>query len=222
MQPYIFICGDGAYLNYRDALRCAGAVPVLASDGIAFQRCGGLLLPGGGDIPGQLDAAERQAIQFFVDAGRPIFGICRGMQALNVFFGGTLYQDIPGHRIAEGDMVHPTSAEGPIRALLGHRPSVNSNHHQAVDRLGTPLVICQRAADGIAEALYHPDLPILGVLLLSLICSCSGEAIRIILFCQPSLLLVEQILKTLEPSFFIYFSLMLAIRITPILYLHPQ
>lgn len=163
MQPFVFICGDGTFDNYRAALNAARATPVTAADGVPPDRCHGLLLPGGGDILGPLDGREHLLIQSFVDTRRPILGICRGMQALNVFFGGTLYQDIPSHRIAQGDMVHLTTADGPIAALLGEHPTVNSNHHQAVERPGDGVVICQRAADGTVEGLYHPDLPILGV-----------------------------------------------------------
>jgi putative glutamine amidotransferase len=166
MQPTICIFGNGSYANYCDALRRAGAVPVVTGDCAEAQRCDGLLLPGGDDIPGDLEPGERRTIQFFLDAGRPILGICRGMQALNVFFGGTLYQDIPGHRIGtggEGDMIHPTDADGLIAELLGDHPAVNSNHHQAVERLGDGLVICQRTADGIAEAFCRHDVPIWGV-----------------------------------------------------------
>ncbi|MBQ2062842.1 MAG: gamma-glutamyl-gamma-aminobutyrate hydrolase family protein [Oscillospiraceae bacterium] len=163
MQPKVYILGEEKYHNYCSALHQAGAEPVLSSDGAAAEPCHGLLLPGGGDIPGDLTPEEYRVIRLFVERGQPILGICRGMQALNVYFGGTLYQDIPGHREPDHDMVHPTAAEGPIAALFGPRPTVNSMHHQAVERLGEGLVICQWAEDGIAEALYHRTLPILGV-----------------------------------------------------------
>ena len=153
MQPNIYILGNEKYRNYCQALREADAVPVLSSDGAAPEPCHGLLLPGGGDIPGDLTSEEYRVIRLFISRGQPVLGICRGMQALNVFFGGTLYQDIPGHRIAEGDMVHPTTAEGPISDLFGPCPTVNSNHHQAVDRLGDGLVICLP----ILGVQWHPE-----------------------------------------------------------------
>lgn len=163
MKPYIYILGDEQYPNYCNALRESGAVPVLSSEGAA-EPCHGLLLPGGGDIPeGRLSAEENRVIRLFIDRGQPILGVCRGMQALNVYFGGTLYQDIPNHRVPDHDMVHPTTTAGPIAELFGPCPVVNSMHHQAVERLGNGLVICQWAEDGIAEAMYHETLPILGV-----------------------------------------------------------
>ncbi len=162
-RPDIYILGEEKYHNYCNALRAVGATPVLSSDGAEAEPCHGLLLPGGGDIPGDLSSEEYRVIQLFIHRGQPILGICRGMQALNVFFGGTLYQDIPGHWVPDHDMVHPTVAEGPIARLFGMRPTVNSMHHQAVERLGDGLVICQRAEDGIVEAVYHSTLPILGV-----------------------------------------------------------
>ena len=164
MQPVIYIHGYEDYANYCAALRAAGAVPALTSEGVPFGRCAALLLPGGGDIaPDGLDDEETAVIRAFIDAGKPILGICRGMQALNVYFGGTLFADIPGHRVTGIDMIHPTAAEGPVAELFGSAPVVNSTHHQAVDRLGDGLVICQRAPDGIVEAFYHASLPILGV-----------------------------------------------------------
>lgn len=159
----LFIYGDDDYTNYRRTLEALGQRVLIGRSGGLAALCDGLVLPGGGDIGSALDAAEAGVIRYCIAAGKPILGICRGMQALNVYFGGTLYPDIPGHRIAEGDARHPTRAEGPMAALLGAKPTVNSNHHQAIHRLGEGLRPCQWAEDGIIEAVVHETLPILGV-----------------------------------------------------------
>ena len=163
MKPTVYIYGSGDYHNYVEALTAAGAAPFTEVDGVDPLSCRALLLPGGGDIHGSLPPEETAVIRAYIDAGRPILGVCRGMQALNVYFGGTLFDDIPGHRIAVGDAIHPTEACGLVADLLGQAPVVNSNHHQAVDRLGDGLTICQRAADGTVEAFVHDAYPILGV-----------------------------------------------------------
>ena len=64
-------------------------------------------------------------------------GICRGLQVLNVFFGGTLIQDLPGHSQAAGrDRLHRVrTAPSPLQDLFGETLVVNSAHHQAADRL---------------------------------------------------------------------------------------
>ena len=85
------------------------------------------------------------------------------MQALNVFFGGTLHARIPGHQQVQGDLIHPTRARGLLSQLLGPAPLVNSNHHQAVRVLGEELCLLQQAADGTIEGFCHETLPILGV-----------------------------------------------------------
>lgn len=162
MEPIVFIYGAGTFDNYRAALTAAGLKSMCGTE-LPASPCDGLLLPGGGDIHNILDEAERRLIQSFMERGRPILGICRGMQALNVFFGGTLRTGIPGHQAPEGDLVHLTAAGGVLAQLLGATPVVNSNHHQAVDRLGDGLVICQRATDGIVEGICHETYPILGV-----------------------------------------------------------
>ena len=110
--PTILLCAPpDTCVNYRRALAAAGMMPLLTLDTAA--PADGLLLPGGGDISGDtLPDGERRLIERFVSAGRPILGICRGMQALNVFFGGTLYDRISGHQAPGGDLLHPTCAVG--------------------------------------------------------------------------------------------------------------
>lgn len=69
---------------------------------------------------------------------KPVLGICRGLQVLNVFFEGTLIQDLPGHSQAAGrDRLHRVrTAPSPLQDLFGETLVVNSAHHQAADRLG--------------------------------------------------------------------------------------
>ena len=164
MIPTVFIPGRREALrNYTAAIYAAGGVPICSADTADAALCGGLLLPGGGDIGERLDREEQRLIQSFVQRQRPILGICRGMQALNVYFGGVLLNDIPGHQQPTGDMVHETLAGGNLAGLLGRRPWVTSNHHQALRRVGQGLQVVQTAPDGIIEAVEHRDLPVLGV-----------------------------------------------------------
>ena len=139
MKPAVYLYGvPGQYENYLAALESAGARVVLCRDLYRSLDCGGLLLPGGGDIRGPLPGTESFLIDSFARSRRPILGICRGLQALNVHWGGTL-RDIPGHQLPRGDLVHPTRAEGLMARLLGEAPAVTSCHHQAVDRLAPPV-----------------------------------------------------------------------------------
>lgn len=105
-------------------------------------------------------------------ADLPTLAICRGAQVLNVAAGGTLVQDIPTaigstltHTVERPDAVaHPVDIAGNSRLAqaLGRRESVapcdvNSRHHQSVGRLGAGLVPSARSADGVIEAIEHPD-----------------------------------------------------------------
>ena len=122
MKPAVFLYGvPGQYGNYAAALEAAGARVVLCRDLYRSLDCDGLLLPGGGDIRGPLPGTETFLVDSFVRSRRPILGICRGMQALNVYWGGTL-RDISGHQLPRGDMVHPTRAEGIMRNTPSTRP----------------------------------------------------------------------------------------------------
>lgn len=179
MAPRIQISGaDGAMDNYIAAISGAGGAAVPGYCPAPDLSCDGLLLCGGKDVQPHLfgqenrgslapdparDAAELALLRAFWPTGKPILGICRGMQALNVFFGGTLHARIPGHQQVQGDLIHPTRARGLLSQLLGPAPLVNSNHHQAVRVLGEELCLLQQAADGTIEGFCHETLPILGV-----------------------------------------------------------
>ena len=146
----------------------------------------GLLLPGGGDIHpsrfGQEDCGSRNisevldelqlnVLDAFVKAGKPVLGICRGIQVINVYFGGTLIQDLPDASFhigedEEPDRVHScTVREGSwLAELYGTSFLHNSIHHQAVGRLGEGIVADSYCPDdGVVEALHHTSLPVYGL-----------------------------------------------------------
>lgn len=181
MRPRIWIWGEpGEFPNYRRALEAAGAEAWVTRSAGAEALCRGLVLPGGGDVEpwryGQpdadcrdadpvRDAAELRLLARFVRAGRPVLGICRGLQVINVYFGGTLAQDVPGHgRTGGADRLHPVRTDRfSLCPQWRGTMTVNSAHHQAADRLGERLRAAQWAPDGVVEALEHRTRPVWGV-----------------------------------------------------------
>ena len=157
----VLIYGSGGFETYLRALEKEGLQGEVSLE--RERGYGALLLPGGGDIPNVLDRREREMIECFLKEGRPILGICRGMQALNVYFGGTLHPRIRGHQAPGGDLWHPVEVLPPLCERMAPCPRVNSNHHQAVKALGFSLRVAARAADGTVEALCHTALPVVGV-----------------------------------------------------------
>lgn len=156
----------------------------------------GLLLAGGEDVNpacyGQENTAsgtpddardeiELALIQLFMEAGKPILGICRGFQIMNVALGGTLHQDVgeTGRRIHTPDWARARETGIPVgdkahlsRAaefsflgqLYGTVFSCNSAHHQSVDQLADPLLAVQWAMeDGCVEGAFHTAYPYIGV-----------------------------------------------------------
>lgn len=182
MEKTVYIWGGPErFANYRRWVESAGGRAVFgdASDGQG-RKWDALLLPGGGDLEpwryGQentasrglepeRDEAELRLLQEFTALGKPVLGVCRGLQTINVFFGGTLAQDVPGHGAwEEGDRLHGVrTAPSPLRPLWGERMTVNSAHHQAADRLGSGLRAVQWTGDGVVEALCHERLPVWAV-----------------------------------------------------------
>lgn len=176
MTPTVWIIGNRQkYANYVSAVERAGGRACFNG---TPEACDALLLPGGGDMEpwryGQpntasrnldppRDALELDLLERFTALHKPVLGICRGMQSINVFFGGTLFQDIPGHTQMDGvDRTHAVRAAPGVFAALD-AASVNSAHHQAVARIGDGLRVEQWADDGIIEAFRHTRLPVWGV-----------------------------------------------------------
>lgn len=173
------------FQNYAQALLGCGAEPFFSEDAGRADGCAGLLLPGGGDVDPQLfgeenrgsvsvdpelDRRELAALHAFVATGRPVLGICRGEQLINVAFGGSLIQDLPtaaAHRWLEpsGDQVHPITCHenGFLYALYGKDFPVNSAHHQGVLRLAEGFSATAWAADGVVEAIEDPQRKIYAV-----------------------------------------------------------
>ena len=178
MQPHILLFGQPRqFPNYERALIRSGAVVRFGSGA----DCDGLLLPGGGDLDpalyGQLphscceidpqrDQAELALCRRFLALGKPVLGICRGMQVLNVALGGTLLQHVDGHSRQLGqDGFHEVrnQPDSFTDLLYGRHFTVNTAHHQAVDQLGYGLLPVQWAPDGVVEGIAHRSLPAWGV-----------------------------------------------------------
>lgn len=178
--------------GYMQGIEAAGGVPVmlpLTSDPDEIARmadvCDGFLFTGGQDISPKRygeqtfdfcgeTAPERDAMEFaLLDAVLPMdkacFGICRGIQLFNVYYGGSLYQDIPTqHPIGVNHHQSPPydqtvhrvdiTADTPLYDII-HRKSifVNSYHHQGVSRQSSSLSVCAVSEDHIVEGLYDPN-----------------------------------------------------------------
>ena len=153
-----------------------------------IDRYDGLILPGGCDInpkrygqkdEGQclsvmdaMDELQLCILDDFVRGGKPVLGICRGHQLINVYFGGTLIQHLPTSFRHFRELDSPTdkqhlgeNREGSwLERIYGRTFSHNSSHHQAVDQMGKGLAAdswCPE--DGVVEAMHHESLPIYSV-----------------------------------------------------------
>ena len=188
ISPSIAIIGRTPdTFNYEKALHQLGATTYASLDPELCKDCDGLLLPGGGDITpaffGQqnhgsrtidteLDIIQLQALDLFIKWKRPILGICKGLQIINIHFGGTICQHIKNasqHEWKGKDQFHYVYHVGCSRTdffyqLYENSVFVNSAHHQAVDRLGKDLIPVCQANDGVIEAISHsPSLQCSGI-----------------------------------------------------------
>ncbi len=187
-----------AAMRYADAAALlVPALPALMRADEVVGRLDGILLTGSpsnveparyghdgaADAEGPYDAARDAMTAALVEAmlqlQRPVFGVCRGFQELNVAFGGTLRRDLGRtalpHHSPDGvafdamfDHRHPVQLAGDgMLAAAFHRDvlTVNSVHYQGIDRLGDGLKVEARAPDGIVEAVSSSNrgAPVLAV-----------------------------------------------------------
>jgi putative glutamine amidotransferase len=184
-----------ADFDYVEGVTEAGGVPVVLPPVVEPRAAAalldgmdGLLLSGGSDLdPGyygeepvpelgvtipERDAFEMNLLKHALRRKIPIFGICRGMQILNVALGGTLYQDLPsqmdhmvllGHRqeTPKWEPTHEVEVDGgsKVAGIMGtDELKVNSYHHQAIKDLASDLVAVACSPDGVIEAVESSDL----------------------------------------------------------------
>lgn len=172
--------------NYINAIQTFGHEPVrvdAAADPADFD---GLLLPGGCDIAPHcygeentgcwdiseaLDELQFAVLDKFVKAKKPVLGICRGHQVINVYFGGSMIQHIPDYtrhsrdEDSTVDKAHLTRmAPGSLLfKLYGAEVITNSSHHQAAKAVPDCLAVTARSDDGYVEGLAHKTLPVFSV-----------------------------------------------------------
>lgn len=189
----------GTYKNYIRAIEEFGGIPVTLYPGVsrdAYLEIDGLLLTGGPDIDPvhynetehetadvnrDRDKLELRVFEWAMEKEIPVFGVCRGIQVMNVVIGGSLYQDIPSqftdhltHKIIENTddawhniKIQPDSLLKQITCQ--NVAKVNSRHHQALKVIGDGFVVTAQSEDGIIEAIedkskkfmlgvqYHPE-----------------------------------------------------------------
>ena len=179
-------------VDYSKAIINAGGIPFILpiTENMEvirdqIQHLDGLLLSGGGDpdpilygedclqevgsITPERDKFELTILDEFMKTGKPIFGICRGLQIANIYFGGSLYQDVKYTGTTINHMqkwlpdlpTHDINIEKDniLFEIFGEKTRVNSFHHQMIKDLAEGLTPIAKSSDGVIEALQKKDHP---------------------------------------------------------------
>ena len=187
-ESLLHLEADFYYADYARGVLEAGGLPVhLPLDAAPDRfvgRLDGIVLPGGADVGPDRYGAESETDESppepirddyelalyaaAIGVSRPVLGICRGLQVINVAQGGTLHQHVPEHSAFDRPpttMLHTVAieADSTLHRLYGPRRETNSLHHQTVDRLGQDLRVTARSEDGSIEGFEHTTLPVVAV-----------------------------------------------------------
>lgn len=169
---------EHAYLDYFQNL---GFYPILISNRVDFSNLfynisfSGVVFTGGLDISSNnlpikdeianlRDSFEYQLLSYSIQNNIPVFGICRGLQIINSYFGGSISRNIAGHVIKE----HPIIFEADYGSVFKMNQSiiVNSFHNHGLFKqdLSSELnVLCSCASDNLVEGIFHSKIPILAI-----------------------------------------------------------
>lgn len=184
---------ERAYVNYDyvQAVERLGATAIILpvvedEESIKNQinLCDGIIISGGHDIHpkfykqelhknigyvySRVDEYQLSLTKIAIESNKPILGICRGHQLINVVLGGTLYQDLSEY--SEKTLKHTQEAkryevshkihiekDSRLYKLYNEETWVNSYHHQSIEKLGKNLKVTAKASDGVVESIEHTD-----------------------------------------------------------------
>ena len=183
--------------DYLQSIELAGALPIaiplyLKDETLKeyIDLCDAFLIPGGIDVDPSFYNEEKEEkcgttnkeydnyqiklIKMIMESGKPILGICRGLQILNVAFGGSLIQDIPSsidnhlthnQENERYETIHEVMIDEDsfLYPLLGNKAQVNSKHHQSIKEVGEGLKVVAESSDGVIEAIEGISYPLIAV-----------------------------------------------------------
>lgn len=182
-KPRILLSANKNMQYYVDAVEGAGGIAVAKYLPEVDTDYDGLILCGGNDIDPKYynepmdgsvnidsdrDTVEFALLKAYTKKGKPIMGICRGCQLINIYFGGSLYQDLAESALhtnrTDFYIAHEvtTTENSLLNRLYGNSFSVNSSHHQAVNKLGEELFPTAFWQGKYVEAYEHSKLPVFG------------------------------------------------------------